>query len=53
MNQYPTLKIIAEKGEVSAIVMGLLPVLAELAIGIAPKQYRLYMAGSMAGLSVC
>jgi hypothetical protein len=50
MDQYPTLKIIAEKGDLIAVVLGLLPVLAALAIGVAFFWHWLIIAsGIVAG----
>ena len=47
MDQYPTLRIIAEKGNIIAIVVGLLPVLAALAIGVAFMWHWLILAAGV------
>ena len=47
MDQYPTLRIIAEKGNIIAIVVGLLPVLAALAIGVAFMWHWLTLAAGV------
>ncbi|MBC7779042.1 MAG: hypothetical protein H7125_02955 [Proteobacteria bacterium] len=50
MDQYPTLKLIAEKGDLIAIVIGLLPVLGALAIGATVVWHWLILAtGLVAG----
>ncbi len=47
MDQYPTLKIIAGKGDLIAILMGLLPVAAALAIGVAFLWHWLIIAAGI------
>lgn len=47
MDPYPTLRIIAEKGNLIAIVVGLLPVLAALAIGVAFMWHWLILAAGV------
>lgn len=47
MDQYPTLRIIAEKGNLIAIVVGLLPVLVALAIGVAFLWHWLILAAGV------
>lgn len=47
MDQYPTLRIIAEKGNLIAIVVGLLPVLGALAIGVAFMWHWLILAAGV------
>ena len=47
MDQYPVLKIIAEKGDVIAIILGLLPVIAALAVGAAFLWHWLILAAGV------
>lgn len=50
MDQYPTLKVIAEKGNIIAIIVGLLPVLAAVAIGFSLMWHWLILvSGLVAG----
>lgn len=51
MEQYPTLKLIVDKGNVLAIVLGLLPVLGAVAVGFAFLwHWLILLAGVVLGV---